>query len=132
MLRNFLALSIACSLILTLTIPVAATAKSSAEKQNRFTEKVKAGIAKLGVGPDAQVQVKLRNKTKLSGFISEANETSFVVTDKNGANTVVAYPDVTQVKRNNLSKGAKILIIGGIVTGVLAIIYFAVFAGKHL
>ena len=132
MLKIFLALSIACSLILTLTMPVAATTKSATEKQNRFTEKVKAGIAKLGVGPDAQVQVKLRDKTKLSGFVSEANETSFVVTDKSGAKTVVAYPDVTQVKGNNLSKGAKIVIIGGIVAGVLAIIYFAVFAGKHL
>jgi hypothetical protein len=132
MLKNSLALSIACTLILTLTIPVAATSRSAAEKQNQFIEKVKAGISKLGVGPEAQVQVKLRNKTKLSGFISEANETSFVVTDKNGAKTVVAYPDVTQVKGNNLSKGAKILIIGGIVAGVLAIIYFAAFAGKHL
>ena len=132
MLKNFLALSIACTLILTLTIPVAATSKSAEEKQNQFIEKVKAGVAKLGAGPEAQVQVKLRNKTKLSGFISEVNETSFVVTDKNGAKTVVAYPDVTQVKGNNLSKGAKILIIGGIVAGVLAIIYFAAFAGKHL
>ena len=132
MLKNILALAIAGVLILTLTIPVAATSKSGTEKQNRFAEKVKAGIAKLGVGPDAQVQVKLRNKTKLAGFISEANEDSFVVTDKNGAKTVVAYPDVTQVKGNNLSKGAKIVIIGGIVAGVLAIIYFAVFAGKHL
>lgn len=132
MLKNFLALSIACTLILTLTIPAAATSRSAAEKQNQFIEKVKAGVAKLGVGPEAQIQVKLRNKTKLSGFISEANETSFVVTDKNGAKTVVAYPDVTQVKGNNLSKGAKILIIGGIVAGVLAIIYFAAFAGKHL
>ena len=132
MLRKILAGSIASMLFLIMAFPPLAAANSKADKQARFAEKVRAGVMKLDVGPDAQVEVKLRNKTKLSGYIKESNDESFVVTDNmSGTDTVVAYPDVTQVKGNNLSKGAKIAIGLAIGAGVLAIIYFAAFAGKH-
>lgn len=130
MLKNIVALAIACTLMLTVVLP--ASASSKAEKQNRFTEKVKAGIAKLGTGTNAQVEVKLRDKTRVSGYVSEANESSFVITDATeGTSTVVAYTDVTQAKGNNLSTGKKFA-IAAVIVGALAIIYFAVFAGKHL
>jgi hypothetical protein len=128
--NRFLAIAIVCAL-LTVTLPLSASAKSTPEKDAVFTEKVKAGVAKLGVGPEARVEVKLRNKTKLSGFISDATENSFVITAKNGTNTVIAYTDVGQVKGNNLNTGTKIILIGAIVAGALAILYFAAFKGKH-
>lgn len=108
-------------LIVTLTFATigvtSAAAKSKAEKEADRTAKVKAGIAKLGVGKETRVALKLRDKTKLSGYISQAGEESFVVTDaKTGAATTVAYPEVTQVQGNNLSTGAKIAI--GIAIGV--------------
>lgn len=55
-------------------------------------------------------------------FISEAGADSFVIADSTtGAATAVAYTDVAQVKGHNLSKGAKIAIIGlAIAAGVLA------------
>lgn len=113
-------------------MPASVSANTTLEEQTRFAEKVKTGIVKLGVGPDARIEVKLRDKTKLSGYISEVNESSFVVTNaKTGASTVVAYPDVKQVKGNNLSTGQKFA-IAAVIVGALAIIYFAVFAGKHL
>ncbi len=40
-----------------------AYAGSKAEKETRFAEKVKDGISKLGTGPDARIEVKLRDKT---------------------------------------------------------------------
>ena len=84
MLKTVTAFSVVFALLITIALP-SVSAKSASEKQVRFTEKVKAGIFKLGTGPQARVEVKLRDKTKLSGYISEANETSFVVTDANGA-----------------------------------------------
>jgi hypothetical protein len=54
-----------------------AHAKSTAEKQARFTEKVKTGILKLGVGEQARVELKLIDKSKLKGYIQEAGADSF-------------------------------------------------------
>jgi hypothetical protein len=84
---------------------------------------VKAGIARLGVGRDARITVKLRDKIKLSGYISRAEADFFVVADANtGAATEVPYTDVTQVKGHNLSTGAKIAIGVAIGAGVTVLI----------
>jgi len=68
-------------------------------------------LLKLGTGKDARVKIKLRNGTKLKGYVSEINDESFfVVEDSTGATTEVPYPQTKQVKGNNLSSGAKIAI----------------------
>jgi hypothetical protein len=51
-----------------------AHAESKEQKETRFAAKVKEGIHKLGTGPDARIEVKLRDKTKLKGYVSEAGE----------------------------------------------------------
>ena len=80
-------------------------AGTNPEKEAKFAEKVKAGIAKLGTGTEARVVVKLKNKTKLKGYVSEAGADSFTVIDeKTGAATEVPYSNAKQVKGNNLSK----------------------------
>ena len=81
-------------------------------KEDEFAAKVKAAVAKIGIGPDARIEVRLRDKTKLKGYVSEANENGFVVVnEKTGIATQVAYPQVKKVKgRNNLS-GEKIALI---------------------
>jgi hypothetical protein len=58
-----------------------AYAGSKEEKEARLAAKVKEGIRKLGTGPDARVEIKLRDKTKLKGYVSEAAEDSFVIVD---------------------------------------------------
>ena len=103
-----------------------ASARSKAEKQARFAEKVKAGVEKLGVGEESYVTVKLRDKTKLAGYISEAREESFVVTDlRTSEATTVAYTDVKKVKGHNLSTGAQVAIGVGIGVGVVMLIVIA-------
>lgn len=93
------------------------------EKDAGFAEKVKAGILKLGTGPEAQVQVRLRDKRKLKGYITEIANDHFAVTDpKSGATEMIAYSQVKQVKGNNLSTGAKIAIGVAIIAGILALI----------
>src|SRR5205807_9786699 len=107
-------------LLLNIVGVIPAYASSKEETRARFAEKVKEGISKLGTGPEARVEVKLRDGRKLKGYISEAGENSFVIVDaKSGAASTVPYPQVKQVTGNNLSKGAKIAITVGIVVGLL-------------
>jgi hypothetical protein len=119
MLKKFLCLALVGLLINMVSLsPVYAGSKE--EKQARFAEKVREGILKLGTGTDARVEVKLRDKTKLKGYISEAGADSFTVVDtKMGVATTVAYPQVTQVKGNNLSSGARVAIAIGLAIALL-------------
>jgi hypothetical protein len=114
------------TLMLHVTYSQTALAHGTPEKEARFAEKVKSGIAKLGTGKDALVKVKLRDGTKLSGYITEADESSFVVVDsKTGAHTTIPYPQVKQVKRNNLSSGAWFAIGVGVIVGVVVLVLVA-------
>jgi len=103
---------------------IVAHADSKEEKQALFAEKVKASVLKLGTGETAQVKVQLRDKTKLEGYISAADEDGFTVTNsKSGVATSVVYPQVKSVKGNNLSTGAKIAIGIGIAAVILVLIF---------
>ena len=66
----------------------------------QIVERARAGVKKVGVGRDARVEVKLRDNTKVKGYVSAAGEDSFTVIDqKTGATRTVAYADVTHVKK---------------------------------
>jgi len=102
-----------------------AIASSKDERLAQRTERVRAGILKLGVGPDARVAIKLRDNVKLAGYVSEAKDDSFVVTDlKTRAATTVAYGEVVQVKGHHLGTGAKIAIGIGIGVGAVLLVLF--------
>jgi hypothetical protein len=108
-------------------ICVSTASASVPEKEIQFIEKVRAGVAKLGTGTQSRVEVKLRDGRKLKGYIGEIGDDHFVVMDsKDGVAVPVAYPQVKQVKGNNLSTGVKIAI--GVVlvfaAGVLLAIIF--------
>jgi hypothetical protein len=105
---------------------------NSSKKESDKTEKVKAGIARLGVGPEARVKVKLRDNTKLEGYVSDAGAEHFTVIEPGtGAVTNVEYSQVKQVKGNNLSKGSKIAIGIGAAVGVALLIAYAIFAANE-
>lgn len=129
MFRRFLSVSMAILLMQVAITPLVA-ANTKAEKEARFSEKVKTNIAKLGTGTDARVEVKLRDNRKLKGYIQEVNDQQFiVVAEKTGVANVVAYPQVKSVKGNNLSNNAKIAIGLGVAAAIL-IIFFAVLVGQ--
>ena len=115
-------------LIINLAFGTTALASTKEDKDARFAAKVKKEIAKLGTGTDARVEVKLRDKTKLKGYISQINENSFVViADNTNTPTEVPYPQTKQVKGNNLSTGAKIAIGIGIGVAIFfVVLYFLV------
>ncbi len=120
--KKFLSLLLAGLLIQLLSVQ-SASAHPMVDKQTKLAEKVKEGVSKLGVGQDARVELRLRDKTKLAGYISEVKEDSFVVSDaKTGDATSISYSNVTQVKGHNLSTGAKIAIGIGIGAGIVLIV----------
>ena len=122
MLRRFVSMAVACLLIHTFAHVQPCAAKTKAEKEAELARKVKAGILRLGTGTDARVAMKLRDKAVIGGYVSEAGADSFVVVDKDGEATSVAYTNVTQVKGHNLSTGGKIAIGLGIAVAVLVIL----------
>jgi len=124
MIKRITAVLVACSLVFVTLCQQSAFARSNPEKQALFAQKVKASIINLGVGQSSRIAIKLRDKTKLAGYISEIGESSFVVTDLEGVRaTTVAYRDVVQVKGNNLSTGAKVAIGVAIAVGVIITLY---------
>ena len=96
-------------------------AQSSSKDEAKALEKIKAKIAKLGVGEKARAQIKLRNGEKIKGFVSSAGPDDFAFTERDSGKTAtVAYADVIEVKGpGGLSKGAKIAIVAGIGAGVV-------------
>ncbi len=115
--------------ILVLNLAFGATAfgeTTKEEKAAKQAEKVKANIAKLGTGTDARVEVKLKDGTKLKGYVSQINESSFVVmNDKTATPVEGSYPATKQVRGNNLSTAAKIAIGVGIAAAIIAILYLS-------
>lgn len=127
MFKKNLSLLLAASLMLSLLAVPSALAKTKEEKEAALAAKVKAGVAKLGAGKDTKISVKLRNKTKLKGYVSRIEEEVFVIADaKTGAETRVAYGDVTQAKGNNLSTGAIIAIAAGVAVGVTLLVIYII------
>jgi len=115
---------LASLLSLTMIFQQSALASSNPAKDAALARKVKEGITKLGVGQTAKVSLKLRDKTAVSGYISEVGDDSFVVTDiRSGDRTTVAYPDVVKVQGNNLSTRTKVIIGVAIAVGVGITLY---------
>jgi|ERR1043165_5845015 hypothetical protein len=115
MCKKFLSLGVAISLALFVCSTTFARS-SKEEKEAKLAANLKAGIAKIGTGPAARVEVKLRDNTKLKGYVDQVADDHFVIiSDTTGAATAVAYPQVKRVKGNNLSTGAKIAIGIGVV-----------------
>lgn len=120
-----ISLALVGSLLLMLASAPVTAATTKEEKAAAFAAKVKTEIGKLGTGPDARISVKLRDKNKLSGYVSQANADSFVITDpKTGASTEIPYPNVTQAKGKNLSTGAIIAISVAAAVGVTLLVIF--------
>lgn len=98
-------------------------ANGNEAKKAKLAEETKAGIQRLGTGKDAKVQVKLYGKTKVKGYVAEADNDSFVVVDeKTGARTEISYSNAKQVKGNNLGTGAKIAIGVAILVGITLLV----------
>ena len=112
------------ALLLSLVGGHSITAQAKEEVTLKHTTNVKKRIAKLGTGPEAKVQVKLQDKTKLKGYVSKINEDSFVILDtKTNAETNVPYANVTDLK-TKMSTGEVITLSALAAVGAVFLIAF--------
>ena len=89
-------------------------------------EEVRTKVARLGVGEKARAEVRLRDETKLTGYVSRAGEQSFDITEeKTGVRIEIAYTDVVQVKKlgGGMSGTTKAIIWGGVAATAAVVLY---------
>ena len=89
-------LTILAALFINLTS--AGPARAGVAQDADRARKAKETIAKVGTGPAARVEVRLKDKTKLKGHVAEATDDGFNVADDSGKTTRVAYAEVESVK----------------------------------
>ncbi len=95
-----------------------------------LVEKIKAKVAKLGVGEKAKATVILKNGAKTKGYIAQSSDEDFVLRDrKTDAPTTIRYADVAKVESNRGHSTARNLGLGiGIGAGALLLTILAVIA----
>lgn len=122
MLKNTLSLLMVIVLLQVGTL--SGFAASRGDNSETQINKVKADIAKRGLGEKATVRVKLRSKKELTGYIAEAGDERFTLTiSKINESVPVAYSDVVEVKNPNPLASNVLFWIGAgaVATGTVAI-----------
>jgi len=77
------------------------------------TEQVKGKVARAGLGEKARVTVRLKDSTKIKGYISQAREDDFIVRDrKTDEPAIIRYGDVAKIENNRGHSTAKAVAIG--------------------
>jgi hypothetical protein len=102
-------------------------AASTKEKDAQKAAQVKASIQKLGTGETARVKIKLKDNSKLSGYVSDIKEEYFIVKNpQTGQFSEIGFGQVKKVSGSNFSTGAKIAIgIGIAAAAVIAVVVLA-------
>jgi len=114
--------------VASISLPVAAQQTNS-----NGTDKVKAKVAKLGVGEKAKATVILKDGTKKKGYVGQAGDDDFVLRDrKTDSPTTIRYSDVTKVESNKGHSTARNLALGiGIGAGAFLAVIAIVFASLN-
>jgi hypothetical protein len=112
--------------ITSISMPVAAQQSNS---EGATLEKIRAKVAKIGIGEKAKATVILKDGTKKKGYIGQAGSDDFVLRDrKTDSPTTIRYSDVSKVESNRGHSTARNLGIGiGIGAGAfLAILLISI------
>ena len=117
MFRRTFAIMLSGLLLLTAFGFQGAGAQSLGNQQ--ATEKIRSKVLKMGVGVNARVEAKLRDNTRVKGYISDSNQDSFTVVESNsGSNKTISYADTSSVKKaGNGISGKTWIILGAAVVG---------------
>ena len=112
--------------VLALTVLGFKTAQAKTGNDTPTAEQVRASVLKVGTGKNARVEIKLKDNSKLKGYISAAGADSFTVVDiKTGTPATIAYADIAQVKEkgNGLSGRTKLIIGAAVAAGAGIVLY---------
>ncbi len=89
-------------------------AQSSSDRDvQEHAEKIEKAIRKLRSGTDSKVTVNLWNKSKVKGYVSDIDDDSFTVVEKNGNSSTIKFTEAKKVKGKNLPAGVWIAIGAG-------------------
>lgn len=120
MFKKYLTFALVCLLLITAN---ASLVSAQTDKDAALAAKIKKAVAERGTGEKKRVEVKKLDGTKLKGYISQADEDSFTLTDsKSKQSSEIAYGDVAKIK-NRSSNGDKIALIAvGSAAAVVAVV----------
>ena len=93
------------------------------EKEAKEIADVKSRIEKLGIRT-ARVEIKLRNKKKLKGYVQQIAEDHLIISDlKTNTETRVAYTEILQVKeiKDRHLWGRKLFTVTAVIATVFVI-----------
>ncbi len=126
MIKKYLSIALTCLLLVTANF-VLISAQTQTDETASLTAKVKRAVLKRGTGENKRVKVIMLSGTELKGYISQASEDSFELTDsKTNQGRSIFYRDVRKVRGNGLSKTAIISL--GVVGAVAAVVLYVVVA----
>ena len=105
------------------------------QKQDREAipvERVKAQVAKLGLGEKARATITLKDGSKAKGYVARAGDDEFVMRDHKTDNpTTIRYSDVAKVDEHKGHSTAKSVgISAGVGAGVVVGLILLHFAGR--
>ena len=101
-------------------LPIRRAALAQQRLADQGVVKIKTDIAKRLRDAQTNVTVRLRDGSELKGRITQAAENMFTLKAKNSQRDI-SYAEVTKVKGNGLSKGAKFGILTGFIAGAVII-----------
>ena len=101
-------------------LPIRRAALAQQRLADQGVVKIKTDIAKRLRDAKTNVTVRLRDGSELKGRITQAAENMFTLKAKNSQRDI-SYAEVTKVKGNGLSKGAKFGILTGFIAGAVII-----------
>lgn len=118
MLKRF---SLVALLIVFLSSGLVFDAANAKSLNDELAAKARARVAKIGVGQNAKVEVKLRDQGRVRGYISELDPARFTVIERDtGDSKTFTYEDVAEVRRLHGGLSTKSwIIIGAAAAGAI-------------
>jgi uncharacterized membrane protein len=122
MITKWLSFTLTCLLLVTANFTLI-SAQTQTDKTASSIAKVKTAVLKRQTGDNKRVKVIMLNGSELKGYISQAGEDSFELTDsKTKQSNSIFYRDVKKVRGNGLSKTA-IISLGAVGAAVAVVLY---------
>ncbi len=126
MIKKWLSFTLTTLLLVTANFSLI-SAQTQADKTASSIAKVKAAVLKRRTGDNKRIKVIMLNGSELKGYIRQAGEDSFELTDsKTKQITSIFYRDVKKVRGNGLSKTAIISLAA--VGAAAAVVLYVVLA----
>ena len=118
MLKRQLFIAISIALLVTGLITPVKTIGQPTDSSD--TARVRSDIEKLNGERGKKVEIRLRDRTKIKGYITAVNHDSFAVSDlTRGTSQTIAYSDVLLAKRSGGGSKKPWIIAAGIAAGAI-------------